>query len=376
MKDKRPILAICNDIAEFYCDKLRDIDWSSKFIGTLWITELYKISTQTDFIIASGDVALGNVKRGEWCANDILVIQELDSIWGQQLIDLGAKPLLLTCFESPLYAYNFYDKIDKIAKKFKYIMAPIGAISKAENLIKCFPLRFPSYSLKDISSNKNKVITKKSKAVLIASNKYWRYQLSSCPPPIRWTKFLSWLKVALILYVSRSRRMAERCQLHDKRYKIINLFSKNNFLSIYGDGWHDIKRYPQKWKDLAFNINWNGKVKEKKDVLSSYLFSICIENTSLAGYTTEKIIDAMVAGSIPLYLGDPFIDETIPKEAFINIASFKNEDELFKYLKGLKFDEIEKLIYEGQKFIKSEDGQKFSHESFASWIIELARQNI
>ena len=46
-------------------------------------------------------------------------------------------------------------------------------------------------------------------------------------------------------------------------------------------------------------------LKLKQDVLSRYLFYFAFENTIESGYVTEKVFDALKAGAVPVYLGDP-----------------------------------------------------------------------
>lgn len=50
------------------------------------------------------------------------------------------------------------------------------------------------------------------------------------------------------------------------------------------------------------DLDWHST---KNDVLSDYRFTIAFENTELPGYTTEKIVDAWLAGSVPIYWGNP-----------------------------------------------------------------------
>lgn len=54
-------------------------------------------------------------------------------------------------------------------------------------------------------------------------------------------------------------------------------------------------------------------------------FSISMENNYATGYSTEKLTDAFVARSVPIYCGDPDIELTFNPEAFININRFKGD---------------------------------------------------
>ena len=47
---------------------------------------------------------------------------------------------------------------------------------------------------------------------------------------------------------------------------------------------------------------------------------------------SEKIFDCFYSGTIPIYLGDPNISDTIPSDTFIDYRDFSNINDLLKYL--------------------------------------------
>lgn len=63
----------------------------------------------------------------------------------------------------------------------------------------------------------------------------------------------------------------------------------------------------------------------KMEFLEAYRFTIAFENESHPGYTTEKIIHAMQAGSIPIYYGNPSIDREFNPRSFINYHAYEAE---------------------------------------------------
>ena len=50
-------------------------------------------------------------------------------------------------------------------------------------------------------------------------------------------------------------------------------------------------------------------LKKKEDGLKSYKYSIIIENSSEVNYFTEKLIDACLLETVPIYWGAPNISE-------------------------------------------------------------------
>ena len=74
---------------------------------------------------------------------------------------------------------------------------------------------------------------------------------------------------------------------------------------------------------------------EKDSFVRRCKFTICFESTQYLDFTTEKIVDAFLGNTIPIYLGNPNICEIFNSEAFINVRSrsdFNRAIELIKYL--------------------------------------------
>jgi hypothetical protein len=66
---------------------------------------------------------------------------------------------------------------------------------------------------------------------------------------------------------------------------------------------------------------------EKVRFLSAYKFVIAFENTSQAGYTTEKIYHPMAAKSLPIYWGNPEVQRDFNPKSFIWVKSPKHFDD-------------------------------------------------
>ena len=108
------------------------------------------------------------------------------------------------------------------------------------------------------------------------------------------------------------------------RTKYFNLL--NNYKKVYsygtfkhGDGDEIAGGWPYKNKVLL----------QKKSK-----FSLIIESSKFSGgLVTEKIFHSLLAGSIPIYLGENEVNSIINPKRFINIKSFRNDEELLNYIK-------------------------------------------
>lgn len=82
--------------------------------------------------------------------------------------------------------------------------------------------------------------------------------------------------------------------------------------------------------------NIGGLVRDKISFLSQYKFTVSFENSSVEGYTSEKILAPMLVNSIPIYWGNPKVEIDFNEESFINIKD-KSFDSLNKAIEAIKF---------------------------------------
>ncbi|UKT64391.1 glycosyltransferase family 10 domain-containing protein [Pedobacter mucosus] len=60
----------------------------------------------------------------------------------------------------------------------------------------------------------------------------------------------------------------------------------------------------------------------KRQFLTPYKFTIAFESYTYPGYQTEKLYDAMRMNSIPIYCGDPKVDEIFNEKSFIKTSDY------------------------------------------------------
>ena len=359
------VLAICTDASVFLNNNILDKNISKKYPGSMWVYEFIQISSIYGIQTITGDIALEELKKGALNIKKIWVMQEENSKIGCNLISLGANLLAVTCAESPLYSIKFYKNINNFTKLFPNKILFRGALSETSDGSGNHIMYFPSFSMKD----KTTLIPwgKRKEFVMVASNKYWKRRL----PLLK--------KFILYVYGKIKRRQDEitkemiSLQLLDRRLEIIEYFGKKNLLHLYGRGWNDLTVLPKLWENKLKKILQDMSPTEcdnKIEVISSYKYSFCIENYQFPGYVTEKIIDSLAAGVIPVYLGAQDINEFIPTNCFINIRNFNNLHELEKKLNCIGELEAEKILKNGREFIKNK-GAVYSYEYFAELILNL-----
>ena len=81
------------------------------------------------------------------------------------------------------------------------------------------------------------------------------------------------------------------------------------------------------------HFNNLGKVvTDKLEFLKDYKFTLAFENSSSPGYTTEKLVEPMLAQSLPIYWGNPEVARDFNPRSFINISDFANFEAAIDYI--------------------------------------------
>jgi hypothetical protein len=88
-----------------------------------------------------------------------------------------------------------------------------------------------------------------------------------------------------------------------------------------------------------FLNNIGGPVKDKLAFLREYKFNIAFENSVSPGYTTEKIMEAYVAQSIPIYYGNPTVETDFRLNSMVRIKDESDIDRAIEEIIRLDNDD-------------------------------------
>jgi hypothetical protein len=123
------------------------------------------------------------------------------------------------------------------------------------------------------------------------------------------------------LFVSSPYDKSGRREYATELMQFLNIHSYGKFLNnrhIQGDLWRPTKL----------------------NLIADYKFTLAFENASTPDYVSEKFFDPLVAGSVPVYLGAPNVDDFAPGDhCFINTADFDSPQALAEYLLALNEDD-------------------------------------
>ncbi len=127
---------------------------------------------------------------------------------------------------------------------------------------------------------------------------------------------------------------------HRLRHEVIENFAKKYSIDVFGRGYKPID--------------------SKLEALKDYYYTIAIENESSKGWFTEKLIDALQCGCIPLYWGAPDINEYFSGvKGIFNIENIETilkmgQGEMIPYYKT-NIDTVQKMFENSKKYCCPED---------------------
>ena len=88
-----------------------------------------------------------------------------------------------------------------------------------------------------------------------------------------------------------------------------------------------------------FLNNVGGPVSDKYAFESRHKFSLCFENGAHSGYTTEKLVQALSARTVPIYWGDPDIGKVFNTKAFVCVSDYGSLDDALLRVQELDRDD-------------------------------------
>jgi len=108
-------------------------------------------------------------------------------------------------------------------------------------------------------------------------------------------------------------------------------------------------------------------------VLENSKFSIVSENSNK--YISEKLFDALISGTIPLYIGPELKKSGLPIDIAIQISG--ESSEIVKIINTLSEFDIRRILANGKAFLKSEQFLNYwTEESVYKLIAEEIKSSL
>ena len=137
---------------------------------------------------------------------------------------------------------------------------------------------------------------------------------------------------------------------------------------------HELSKYKKIDSGGRYLNNIGGPVANKLDFIQEYKFTIAFENSSMNGYTTEKIIEPMKVNSMPIYWGNPTVDTDFNTDSFIWIKDKSKVKEAIDYIVSLDENEESYLNKLASPWLSEEQSRKNWGADFAHFIQKIVTQ--
>jgi len=100
----------------------------------------------------------------------------------------------------------------------------------------------------------------------------------------------------------------------------------------FGNNIHNLGRcYNQQLDQYGTHV-------ENKNKFTEFKFVIAFENKAIEGYVSEKLINPIFAGCIPVYCGAPDVAKYINPKRIINVNDFSSDEEVFNRMLEINND--------------------------------------
>jgi glycosyl transferase family 10 (putative fucosyltransferase) len=352
----------------------------------------------------------------DWCANRLFtegtswqnLYRSAFAAWKQKALALGVQ--IDTWDQAPLESCDVFWLIDlpTSRKQFEQIrsrlprstpivlqilespaIAPFGLVPDNRELVsavvtyelangspaisKCFDYHLP---VRVVCPVKNPHFSERRGLLMCYSNRvsgFWAIrQLGLAGLPFFGRMLAGWkCPLSLLRELSRGDLYAERRAIAREAE-----VCAPGFLDVFGPGWNGEQI---SWCPLYRNRPyrcWRGNANTSKHELSAeYRFVMAYENfRGRRGYISEKIFDALQAGSVPVYLGEERIAEFVPRKAFVDARNFRTGRELLTYLQSCPEPEWKEMRHAGQEFLRSSGFDPFTDDAFAERMTDVLRE--
>lgn len=122
--------------------------------------------------------------------------------------------------------------------------------------------------------------------------------------------------------------------------------------------------------------NIGGAVNDKQSFIKDYKFTIAFENSSISGYTTEKIVEPMSVNSIPIYWGNPNVDIDFNEKSFVWVKDKSSVNEIIDYIVYLDERDDEYLNKLSEPWLTDEQRKKNWGLLFSSFLGNIIDQKL
>jgi hypothetical protein len=182
----------------------------------------------------------------------------------------------------------------------------------------------------------------------------------------------------LLVSITSSKLSSFGGSLYIERIKAIKHFQASipEEFDMFGQGWKRNTFFSLLSPHKLFP-SYKGTVSSKHDTMRNYKFSLCYENSkNVCGYVSEKILDSMRCGCVPVYLGAPDIQSYVPKACFIDRREFGSNRELEHFIRSVSKEEYHMYLDAIRDYLNSESYLERLPDRYAKRVISFFEREV
>ena len=160
-----------------------------------------------------------------------------------------------------------------------------------------------------------------------------------------------------------------------RREKFCAMVTSNGGYNFRNYFFYELAKYKKIDSGGKFENNIDRIVIDKTSFLSEYKFSIQMENSATPGYSTEKLLQGLRAGTIPIYHGDESIINIVNPKSFIFVKDESDFNYTISLIKDLDNNDKKYNKMKNQKVILEEEYLKDEESKINNFIHVMFRNN-
>ncbi len=188
---------------------------------------------------------------------------------------------------------------------------------------------------------------------------------------------------------TRPIELGENRSLLDRKYAIC-MINGNKSSAVPGELYSkraEVAFWFDKYSDTPFDVygtppfdlpNYRGKLtpySQKFDTLRQYRFSLAFENIYhpvwSRGYFADRMIDCLMCGTIPIYLGCYNVEDFVPAGCFIDYRQFKDNAELDSYLQSISQAEYREYSENISEWVNVGNLERWSYHQLYDRLLQV-----
>ena len=141
------------------------------------------------------------------------------------------------------------------------------------------------------------------------------------------------------------------------------------------EAFHKLCEYKKVDSGGRYLNNVGGPVEDKQAFESRHKVSLCFENGAHPGYTTEKLVQALAARTVPIYWGDPEVGRIFNTKAFVNVSDYGSLEEALLRVQELdRDDDLYMSMLREPAMLPGAPSVDEELARFESWLLSIFEQ--